>query len=110
MAEVAVHFSLATLPRDYILFHIFVPDSTSIKIVQLSDLPADWNTHPPPVSTTRFGDELVRANHYCLLRLPSAVVQGDYNTLINPRHPDFIGIHVVQRLPFTFDNRLFGSR
>ncbi len=107
MAEVAVHLTLATLPNDYLMISIFIPDEIQMKEVPLDVLPEDWNSFPHPTSTQRIGDEFVRANEFCLLRVPSAVTKGDFNILINPKHVDFqyIGIRLVEDFPF--DYRIF---
>ena len=41
MAEVAVHFTLATLPIDYMMTTIFIPDDIPLQRLQLKDLPKD---------------------------------------------------------------------
>ena len=41
------------------------------------------------------------------LRMPSAVVDGDWNVLLNPRHADFSKIQVAALKPFRFDGRMF---
>jgi RES domain-containing protein len=38
--------------------------------------------------------------------VPSAVVAGSYNVLINPAHPDFAKFRVESSEPFEFDRRL----
>jgi hypothetical protein len=35
------------------------------------------------------------------------VVSGDYNFLINPFHPDFAKVKILQKEVFEFDRRLF---
>ena len=107
MAEVAVHFSLATLPGDYVMISIFVPDDISLQKFQVADLPTDWNTFPHPSSTQLIGDKFVIENKYCVLQIPSAVTQGDYNLLINPKHPDFKRIKIISTEKFPFDKRIF---
>lgn len=107
MAEVAVHLTLATLPDDYMLVTIFIPAHISIKKIDLSDLPHDWNTFPHPVSTQATGDEFILENKYCVLRIPSVVTKGDYNLLLNPNHSDFKKIRIVSTEKFPFDKRIF---
>ena len=107
MSEIAVHFTYATLPADFMMFTIFIPDDTSIRVVQIPELPVNWNSNPPPITCQAFGDDFIRRNEYCLLKIPSAVVLGDFNVLINPAHPEFANIQVLIRTPFPFDNRLF---
>ena len=107
MAEVAVHFTLATLPGDYVMITMFIPDNTSLQKLNITDLPEDWNTFPHPISTQAVGDKFVSDNKYCVLQIPSAVTRGDYNLLINPNHPDFRKIKIITIEKFPFDKRIF---
>ncbi|MEO6001365.1 MAG: RES family NAD+ phosphorylase [Chitinophagaceae bacterium] len=107
MAEVAVHLSLASLPTDYVMVTIFIPDDISLKKIILSDLPNDWNTFPPLFSCQIIGDQFTSENKYCVLQVPSAVTQGDYNLLINPNHAGFSEIKIVSIAKFPFDKRIF---
>ena len=107
MAEVAVHFTLATLPADYMMVCIEIPDEVTIQKVDVNDLPSNWNEFPHPLTTQSFGDKFVAAYKSCVLRIPSAVTQGDYNFLINPNHPDFEKIAIRSIEKFPFDKRIF---
>ncbi|NOX86597.1 MAG: RES family NAD+ phosphorylase [Chlorobi bacterium] len=108
MAEVAVHLTIATLPGDFVMMEIFIPDNVSIEPLNVEDLPDGWNRFPHLISTQITGDDFVRSNRACILQVPSAVVKGDYNYLINPYHPDFIKIIIQNIFDFPFDNRIFG--
>ncbi len=107
MAEVAVHFTLATLPGDYMMSIIFIPDNTSIQKLNIADLPTNWNTFPHPSTTQTIGNQFIADNKFCVLQIPSAVTQGDYNLLINPNHPDFKRIKIIATDKFPFDKRIF---
>lgn len=107
MAEVAVHLSLATMPGDYVMLTIFIPDDVAVKHISGKDLPVDWNAFPHLTSTQVTGEQFVMENKYCLLKVPSAVTQGDYNILINPMHPDFSRIKIIDKVKFPFDKRIF---
>lgn len=107
MAEVAVHFTLATLPEDYVMMTVFIPDDISLQKLNISDLPEKWNVFPYPVSTQKIGDKFIIEKKYCVLQIPSVVTPGDYNLLINPHHADFTGIKIVKVEKFPFDNRIF---
>lgn len=106
MAEVIVHLSLSSLPRNYVMMEIDIPASVKIEIL-LAGLDTNWNMVPGVVSTQKFGDAFVNSNTSSVLKVPSAVVQGDYNYLINPKHKDFIKIKVVEEVSFPFDKRIF---
>lgn len=107
MAEVAIHFTLATLPDDYMMMTIEIPEHISMKTLLPEDLPADWKEFPHPASTQKIGDEFVIENQYCVLILPSVVTQGDFNVLINPNHKEFSQIIVTDIVKFPFDKRIF---
>jgi RES domain-containing protein len=107
MAEVAVHFSVSTIPEDYVMITIFIPDDISMKKINISELPSNWNSFPHPQSTQVIGDKFILENKYCVMQIPSSVAQGDFNLLINPNHVDFKNISVIEITKFTFDQRLF---
>lgn len=107
MAEVAVHLTLATLPADYMMVTIHIPDSLPMAKLNVADLPADWNAFPHPASTQAIGDRFVNDNKYAVLDIPSAVTKGDHNLLINPKHRDFARIKIVSVEQFPFDKRIF---
>jgi len=107
MAEVAVHFTLATLPRDYVLLTIHIPDDISMDKLKLKDLPSDWTSFPHAPSTQSIGDMFVNKGEVCVLEVPSAVTHGDYNLLVNPNHRDFSRIKIIDKEPFPFDERIF---
>ena len=48
MAEVAVHFTLATLPEDYMMITIDIPEDIKVKQLTEADLPEDWQAFPNP--------------------------------------------------------------
>ena len=107
MAEVAVHFTLATLPADYVVMTIFIPKNISLQKFNAADLPADWNIFPYSESSQSVGDKFAGDNKYCVLQIPSAVTKGDYNYLINPNHQDFKKIKIRSIEKFPFDKRIF---
>ena len=107
MAEVAVHLTVATIPDDYVILTIYLPDNISLQKLTEKDLPPDWNAFPHPVSTQTIGDRFIAENKYCVLQIPSAVTKGDYNLLINPYHSEFSTIKIVETEKFPFDRRIF---
>jgi RES domain-containing protein len=108
MAEVAVHLSLSILPKDYVMVQIDIPISVSTASLAIDNLPQSWNSFPHLLDTQKIGDDFVTARESCVLKVPSAVVLGDFNFLINPHHLDFFAIKIVGQEDFPFDPRLFG--
>lgn len=107
MAEVVVHLSLATLPSDFVMLTIFIPDSIKIQEIKLVDLQSDWNVFPSSFHTAGIGDRFILQNDFAILKVPSAVVKGDYNYLIHPFHEDFKQIKIIDQIDFPFDKRIF---
>lgn len=105
MAEVLVHLDTYALDISYMMLSITLPDH--IAIWTLDKAKKDWNLFPNLVNTQKIGDHFIHENKYAVARVPSAVVKGDYNYLINPHHSDFKYIILEKVTPFLFDNRLF---
>lgn len=107
MAEVAVHLSLDNLPQDFVMLEIDIPDKLSFAPAILpASLPSDWNQFPHPLSTQLIGDQFVQEQQFCVVLVPSAIVRGDSNILINPNHPDFNKIRITGQENFPFDRRI----
>jgi RES domain-containing protein len=107
MAEIAVHLPLGILPRDYCLAQILIPDSIIIESLDIKKLPKGWNQFPLIAATQKMGDKFILDHKHPVLRVPSAVVQGDFNYLINPLHAGMKKIKIQDTEPFTFDQRFF---
>lgn len=107
VAEIAVHIQLTIIPTDFTLIHIFIPDSLNILEMTPEKLPTDWNSIPPINMTQAMGDSFIRVNTHPIFKLPSAVIPGDFNYLINPTHTASRKIEIIKTEPFTFDKRLF---
>ena len=108
MAEVVVHLSLATLPKDFVMLTIDVSDTISIEFLDEKKLPRGWNVFPHSFTTQLLGEDFIKRSEACILKVPSAVVKGDYNLLLNPYHEDFKQIKIIDQVDFPFDKRIFG--
>ncbi len=107
MAEVLVHLSLSILPNDFVMVEINIPSKVSICELRTEELPAGWNSFPHRLPTQKIGDDFVAERKSAVLKVPSAVVPGDFNFLINPYNPDFSAIKIAGQEDFPFDSRFF---
>lgn len=107
MAEVSVHISLTTLPEDFVMMEIYIPDFIKLQSLEENNLMQGWNYFPHSYKTQKIGDTFIAENKFCILKVPSAVVKGDFNYLINPHHKDFKKIEILNFYKFPFDVRLF---
>ena len=106
-AEIAVHIPIGLIPKDYFLITIEIPDEIVIKQINLESLPKNWKDFPYNGATQKIGEDFVSKGNFPVLKVPSAVVQGDFNYLINPTHEDFKKIKIKSKELFSFDERLF---
>lgn len=107
MLEVSVHLDLSEdLPTDRYFVEIEIPDKIIIQEVKIEDLPEDWNSKPPTLTTQTIGDDFVAQNESAVLKVPSSIVPQEYNYLINPDHPDAKKIKVIRKISLNFDPRL----
>lgn len=104
-AEVAVHLPLGNFPQGFEITSILIPDDIIITEILVNDLPTGWKTFPHIESTQKIGDQFIRQGKFLVIKVPSAVVPGDFNFLINPRHADFDRIEIVKKEPYEFDGR-----
>ncbi|GEO07988.1 RES family NAD+ phosphorylase [Segetibacter aerophilus] len=108
-AEISMHIPLGIIPKDYFLISIQIPDTADILELVEADMPTDWRSNPHSDSTQKIGDQFAAGLKYLALRVPSAVVPGDSNYLINPLHAAINEVTITEVEPFEFDSR-FASR
>ena len=104
--EYLVHVPLSYEPLDLSVATLVVPDGVSVRELGLSELPADWNRFPVPSRLADLGSEWVLGNESLLLRVPSAVVDDEFNVVINPGHPEMAEVTVEDVTTYAFDERL----
>lgn len=107
ITEIAVHTPLGIVPNDYCLSTIDIPDNSPVLAISPDNLPPDWKSFPHSESTQIIGDIFIRDRKYLVLKVPSVVVPGEYNYLINPVHSHISKIRILKTEPFVFDERLF---
>lgn len=86
-----------------------VSDDVSIRKLDLSTLPDDWDSMPYGLSTQRMGDIFLEANDALLFLVPSvALGSADYAIAIaNPLHPDIVKIELIQIIQPVYSERMF---
>lgn len=104
--EVLVHVDRDLAPTDLVRVEIDVPDELDVRQADPSDLPANWDATPAPPPLQSYGDEWLDSKATPVLRVPSSVIDGEYNFLLNPEHADAHRFAVVSAAGFSFDARL----
>lgn len=104
--EFLVHVPLSMVPDDLQIASIEIPDGI-VHDVRLSDLPDTWKNFPAPLELAEIGTQWALTNDTLLLRVPSAVVDHEFNILINPSHPDITHVTISTIENYKLDHRLF---
>jgi RES domain-containing protein len=104
--EYLVHVPLPYEPLHLSLVTLLVPDDTPQLEISPDELPRGWKMYPAPPALADLGSEWARDNETLLLRVPSAVVEAEYNVLVNPGHSHMSRVRIVDVTQYTFDQRL----
>jgi RES domain-containing protein len=86
-----------------------IPDKIKIKEIPLAQLhrhSPDWHKVINYPYTQAIGDTWLQARETAILKVPSAIIDLEYNYLLNPAHPDFDKVKIKEIKPFLFDRRL----
>ena len=87
---------------------IEIDDSSLITEYPINKLPNRWNSNlHSQLETQKIGPAFFKNREDYILKVPSAVVPGEFNLLLNPFHPAHSKTKIVDILdPFAFDRRL----
>ena len=106
--EVLVHIPIYEILEAY----VYIPVEFDQKLcltLDLRDLPANWNRDPAPQAIKQIADTWVESLQSVILEVPSAIVPGEKNYLMNPAHPHFSQLNTGAPEKFEFDPRLIKS-
>ena len=104
--ENLVHRSGEGLNAGFKIASIHVPDSVLADEVLLDSLPPGWYSVEGYQICQELGSKWLEEQRSCTLKVPSSIIQDEWNLLINPAHPDFGQISIRSVRDFSFDQRL----
>jgi RES domain-containing protein len=102
--EALAHLSPTNMPDDFCMMTVEVPDD--FEEVDVATLPPDWQEYPEIQTLKQTGNDFLKNKRNLLLKVPSALVNEEYNYLMNPLHAKAVSVKVVSKKPFSFDERL----
>jgi RES domain-containing protein len=77
-------------------------------VEKAAKVPPEWRQYPHNAASQSFGAEWVQTQRSAALRVPSSVIAGEFNYLLNPAHPQFAKVRIGKPEPFSFDPRIAG--
>lgn len=106
--EMLVHTRFKDAGVQYDILTIQVPQQASLGKIDVKKLKKGWIDD---VNYSRFiGDEFIKEKQNLIMAVPSAIVQEENNYLINPLHPDFKKVKILDTRSFKTDERLFSIK
>ena len=103
--EMLVHLNSQSLLGKYVIGRAVIQEKW-IESVRSDSLPTNWREFPASYELRAIGDRWLHAGKAAVLKVPSAVVEGEFNFLLNPTHVDFHKIKIEEFQRFVFDKRL----
>lgn len=84
---------------------IEIPDS--LQEYATDDFPKNWRNQDEFESLRKLTDDFTEKKEYLAMKVPSAIIEVEYNFLVNPQHPLFREVKIINQQEFSFDQRLF---
>ena len=103
--EALAHLSPTNIPNDYCMLIVEVPDKAAATL-DIKTLPEHWHEFPEQNILKQIGNRFLADKENLLLKVPSAIVNEEFNYLLNPLHPDASKVKITSKQPFKFDARL----
>lgn len=94
------------LRANYVLIPAFIPAELPQTRIEADQLPEHWRTLEERLALQGLGLQWLLAGETAVLDVPSAVVPGERNFLLNPEHADFCRIHTGPPQSLHTDTRL----
>lgn len=101
--EILVRATKFTSPDSYTLTSFEIPDNCIFSI-QLKKLKKEWKSDLK--YTQGIGEDFLTENNCLCLQVPSAIVPMENNFLLNPLHPDFKKVKIIDSELLELDKRL----
>ena len=106
--ELLVHVRSVDVVAAYRKMPVFIPEPLVAQL-DVALLPTNWTGSTGRRETQAIGDDWLRTRESAVLQVPSAVVAGETNFILNPTHADMNQIQAGPISEFRFDARL-GSK
>jgi RES domain-containing protein len=104
--ELLVHVDVADIPNDLVAVEVEIPDYLPMRRLDVAGLPPNWRKESGRSNLQALGGVWAKDGVEVGLVVPSAVVPGEINILLNPSHPDVAKVRIVATDPFSLDPRL----
>jgi len=92
--------------KHFSLVEVEIEDDASVESIDVDSLPKEWHSMTKYGFCQSLGENWIDSKSSLLLRVPSSIIDDEYNVLINPHHPEFPKVSIKTIREFSFDKRL----
>jgi RES domain-containing protein len=104
--ETLVHLTQTPLPLNRYLVEIVIPEKLwSAAAFFDAQQAVGWNAEPAGKVSLDWGTAWAKGTGTLLARVPSVVVEEEFNVLLNPRHPDLTAVRAKKVRRWMYDAR-----
>lgn len=103
--EYAANVKLTDLPHMLGITTYEIPENCW-HTIDLAHLPHNWQQRPYPKETAELGSLFLSRKQFLAIKVPSVIVAQEYNFLLNPLHPSFGQVKIVEVSSLVFDGRI----
>lgn len=95
LMEYTAHTATHILPPS-LSFTIFEVPEHSIKEITENELPITWLQQPFSKDSQKIGSALLQEKVHLLLKLPSALIDWEFNFVLNTMHPLMSAVKIIE--------------
>lgn len=106
LAKLEILANTRRIPRNYAILMLEIASHIACKELFIRDLPPNWNQFPHPKELVTFTNDWIKENKFLVMKVPSVHSPFESNFLINPLHPGFKDLKIIDVMPHEFDQRL----
>ena len=92
--------------KKYMLVTFSLPDNIRPEETDRTKLSTGWDAPDTRPLTKKLGDKFLRSKSSLFLVVPSVLIPEENNYLLNPLHPDFKKIKLINNRRIHFDERV----
>ncbi len=104
--ENVVHRSGEGLHKKFKVLTIQIPPKLKVTTLPNNTLTVNWQSFSNYHLTQQLGNKWIASSSSAVLKVPSAIINGEFNYLLNSIHSEFNKIRIIAVDDFLFDSRL----
>jgi len=105
LLEYSVNIEVYSIPRALCMVTIDISEDKILE-VKTPSMPGNWKAAPAPTETKDYGTSILFELKSLIIKIPSTIIEEEYNYLINPLHKDISNVKIIETVNFVYDLRI----